>query len=107
MSGNRFKRVTKEEAEYDIALALLPFLHENGTPVYIRRDGWALRVSTSIAGPPRDRTKELECAGRGSYDICQRELSVGAEVWERAIQREDGEIFTVDLERIQCEGGVV
>lgn len=30
-----------------------------------------------------------------------------AEGWERAIQREDGEIFTIDLERIQREEGVV
>ena len=31
MSDNRFKKVSKEEAEYNIALALLPFLLENGT----------------------------------------------------------------------------
>ena len=59
MSDNCFKKVTKEEAEYEIALALRSFLLEDGTPVYIRRDGWALCVSTSIAGPPRDRTKEF------------------------------------------------
>ena len=47
MSENRFEKVSKEEAEYEITLALLPFLLENGTPVYIRRDGWALCVSTS------------------------------------------------------------
>lgn len=59
MNDKHFKKVTKEEAEYGIALALLPFLLENGTPVYIRRGGWALCVSTSIAGPPRDRTTDF------------------------------------------------
>lgn len=59
MSDNRFKKVSKEEAEYKITLALLPFLLENGTPVYIRRDGWVLCISTSIAGPPRERTDEF------------------------------------------------
>lgn len=59
MGSRRFKTVSKEEAEYEVTKALLPFLLENGTPVYISRDGWALCVSTSIAGPPRDRTKEF------------------------------------------------
>lgn len=59
MGNNRFKKVSKEEAEYKVTLALLPFLLENGTPVYIRRDGWELCVSTSIAGPPREQTTEF------------------------------------------------
>ena len=59
MGKTRFKKVSKEEAECNIVLALLPFLLENGAPVYIRRDGWALCVSTSIAGPPYETTKEF------------------------------------------------
>lgn len=44
MGNNRFKKVSKEEAEYKVTLALLPFLLENGTPVYIRRDGWTRSI---------------------------------------------------------------
>lgn len=50
--------VTLDEAAYEVTKALLPFLIESGTPVAIRRDGWLLMVSTSIAGPPREATKE-------------------------------------------------
>ena len=50
--------VTVGEAEYEVTKALLPFLIEAGTPVYIRRDGWALAVSSSIGGPPMEATKE-------------------------------------------------
>lgn len=55
MSDTRFKKVTKEEAEYDIALALLPFLLENGTPVYIRRDGWlSYKLSSGLRDGKHD-----------------------------------------------------
>nr|DAP46935.1 MAG TPA: hypothetical protein [Caudoviricetes sp.] len=47
--------VTLDEAAYGVTKALLPFLIESGTPVAIRRDGWLLMVSTSIAGPPPAR----------------------------------------------------
>lgn len=50
--------VTLDEAAYEVTKALLPFLIEAGTPVAIRRDGWLLMVSTSIAGPPHEATKE-------------------------------------------------
>lgn len=50
--------VTPDEASYAVTKALLPFLLETGTPVAIRRDGWLLMVSTSIAGPPYEATKE-------------------------------------------------
>lgn len=50
--------VTLDEAAYEVTKALLPFLIEAGTPVAIRRDGWLLTVSTSIAGPPHEATKE-------------------------------------------------
>lgn len=50
--------VTASEAEYKLVEALIPFLMEDGTPVAIRRDGWLLMVSTSIAGPPHEATKE-------------------------------------------------
>jgi hypothetical protein len=51
--------VTVSDAEYEVTKALLPFLIEEGTPVNIRRNGWALVVSTSISGPPRERTREF------------------------------------------------
>lgn len=50
--------VTVDEASYEVTKALLPFLIEAGTPVAIRRDGWLLMVSTSVAGPPYENTKE-------------------------------------------------
>ena len=50
--------VTLDEASYAVTKALLPFLIEAGTPVYICRDGWALAVSSSIGGPPMEATKE-------------------------------------------------
>jgi hypothetical protein len=58
MGSNRFKTVSKEEASYEVKKALLPFLIEAGTPVYIQRDGWELAVSTSIMGPPREFAEE-------------------------------------------------
>lgn len=54
MGSNRFKTVS-----YEVTKALLPFLIEAGTPVYIQRDGWELAVSTSIMGPPREITREF------------------------------------------------
>lgn len=59
MISKRIKQISKGDAEYEVTKALLPFLLEDGTPVYIRRGGWALCVSTSVAGPPRERTKEF------------------------------------------------
>lgn len=50
--------VTPDEASYEVTKALLPFLIEAGTPVYICRDGWALAVSSSIGGPPMEATTE-------------------------------------------------
>lgn len=50
--------VTPDEASYEVTKALLPFLIEAGTPVYICRDGWALAVSSSIGGPPTEATKK-------------------------------------------------
>lgn len=50
--------VTPDEALYELTKALLPFLIEAGTPVYICRDGWALAVSSSIGGPPTEATTE-------------------------------------------------
>ena len=50
--------VTPDEASYEVTKALLPFLIEVGTPVYICRDGWALAVSSSICGPPTEATKK-------------------------------------------------
>ena len=54
----RFREVTLQEAEYGLTKALLPFLIEEGTPVYICRDGWALAVSSSVGGPPTEVTKD-------------------------------------------------
>lgn len=59
MAESRFEPVTREEAELEIAKALLPFLIEEGTPVNIRRNGWVLIVSTSIAGHPQGRTEQF------------------------------------------------
>ena len=50
--------VTVDQASYEVTKALLPFLIEAGTPVAIRRDGWLLMVSTFVAGPPYEATKE-------------------------------------------------
>ena len=50
--------VTPAEASYEVTTALLPFLIEAGTPVYICRDGWVLAVSSSIGGHPTEATKE-------------------------------------------------
>lgn len=50
--------VTPDEASYKVTKALLPFLIEAGTPVYICRDGWALAAASSIGGPPTEATKE-------------------------------------------------
>lgn len=51
------RAVTPDEASYEVTKALLPFLIEAGTPVYIRRDGWVLVVSSSIGGPPTEATE--------------------------------------------------
>lgn len=51
--------LTPDEASYEVTKALLPFLIEAGTPVNIRRDGWALVISTSLQGPPLERTREF------------------------------------------------
>ena len=56
---NPFTAVSKEEAELEIAKALIPFLNDDGTPVNIRRDGWVLTVSTSVAGAPQGRTERV------------------------------------------------
>lgn len=53
-----FREVTEQEASYNATKALLPFLIEEGTPVYISRDGWTLAVSSSIGGPPTEATKD-------------------------------------------------
>jgi len=36
--------VTPDEASYEVTKALLPFLIEAGTPVYICRDGWTRSI---------------------------------------------------------------
>ena len=51
--------VTPDEASYAVTEALIPFLREDGSPVNIRRNGWALMISTSLQGPPRGRTLEI------------------------------------------------
>lgn len=53
------RTVTPGDASYQVTKALLPFLIEEGTPVNIRRNGWALVISTSLQGPPRERTREF------------------------------------------------
>ena len=52
------RTVTPDDASYQVTKALLPFLIEEGTPVNIRRNGWALVISTSLQGPPREFVEE-------------------------------------------------
>ena len=87
--------VTPGEASYEVTKALLPFLIEAGTPVYICRDGWALAVSSSIGGPPN--WTDLV------YALDIMESISDSEGWARAIRRDDGVIFLVDLGHVQRE----
>lgn len=87
--------VTLDEAAYEVTKALLPFLIEAGTPVAIRRDGWLLMVSTSIAGPLHEATKEYH---EEAWAMETLEFTGGGTVWKRAIVSED-DVYLVTVKR--------
>ena len=72
-------------------------------PVRYQFDGVSLSIRTRYGAPhgyalePPPNWTDLV------YALTVLQVIIGAEGWERAIQREDGEIFIIDLEHIQRE----
>lgn len=105
MNNRRFKFMNAAEAQELIFKEVCKVLEMTTGPARYQFGGVRLSIQTRYGTPrgyalePPPNWEDLVYA----LDVLQ--VIIGAEGWERAIQREDGEIFIVDLERIQREGG--
>lgn len=104
MSKRQFKFVNAAEAQELLFKEVSKVLEITTGPALYQFDGVRLSIRTRCGAPhgyalePPPNWEDLV------YALTVLQVIIGAEGWERAIQREDGEIFTVDLERIQREG---
>lgn len=107
MSKRQFKFVNAAEAQELLFNEVCKVLEITTGPALYKFDGVRLSIQTKYGKPkgyalePPPNWEDLV------YALTVLQVIIGAEGWERAIQREDGEIFAVDLERIQREEGVV
>lgn len=104
MNKRQFKFMNAAEAQEVLFKEVCKVLEITTGPALYQFDGVRLSIQTKHGSPrgyalePPPNWEDL------TYALTVLQVIIGAEGWERAIQREDGEIFTVDLER---EGGVV
>nr|DAV64684.1 MAG TPA: hypothetical protein [Caudoviricetes sp.] len=104
MSKRQFKFVNAAEAQELLFNEVCKVLEITTGPALYQFNDVRLSIQTRHGEPkgyalePPPNWEDLV------YALTVLQVIIGAEGWERAIQREDGEIFTVDLERIQREG---
>lgn len=107
MGKRHFKFVNAAEAQEMVFNEVCTVLEMTIGPVCYQFDGVRLSIQTKYGKPkgyalePPPNWEDLV------YALTVLQVIIGAEGWERAVQREDGVVFTVDLERIQREDGVV
>jgi len=104
MSKRQFKFMNAAEAQELVFTEICKVLEMTTAPVRYQFNDVRLSIQTKYGKPkgyalePPPNWEDLV------YALTVLQIIIGAEGWERAIQREDGEIFIVDLERIQREG---
>lgn len=103
MSKRQFKFMNAAEAQELVFNEVCKVLEIITAPVLYQFNGVRLSVQTKY-GKPKGYALEPPPNWEGlDYALAVLQVIVGAEGWGRAIQREDGEIFIIDLERIQRE----
>ena len=104
MNKRQFKFMNAPEAQELVFNEVCKVLEITTAPVRYQFDGVCLSIQTKYGKPkgyalePPPNWEDLV------YALTILQVIIGVEGWERAIQREDGEIFTVDLGRIHREG---
>lgn len=104
MSKRQFKFVNAAEAQELVFTEICKVLEITTGPVHYQFDGVRLSIRTRYGNPKGYALEPPPNWTDLTYALTVLQVIIGAEGWERAIQREDGEIFTIDLERIQREG---
>lgn len=101
MTKRQYKFMNAAEAQELLFEEVCKVLEITTGPALYQFDGVCLSIQTRDAAPrgyalePPPNWKDLVYA----LDVLQ--VVIGAEGWERAIQRENGAIFIIDLERTQ------
>jgi hypothetical protein len=107
MAERQFKFVNAAEAQELLFKEVCKVLGMTIGPALYQFDGVRLSIRTRYGAPHGYALEPPPNWGDLVYALTVLQVIIGAEGWERAIQREDGEIFTVDLEHVQREGGAV
>ena len=103
MSNRQFKFMNAAEAQELVFTEICKVLEITTAPVLYQFDSVRLSIQTKYGKPKGYALEPPPNWDDLVYALTVLQVIIGAEGWERAIQREDGEIFTVDLERIQRE----
>ena len=101
MSKRQFEFLNAAEAQELLFTEICKVLDITIGPALYQFNGVRLSIQTRHGEPKRYALEPPPNWEDLVYALTVLHVIVGAEGWERAIQREDGEIFIVDLERIQ------
>lgn len=99
MSKRQFKVVNAAEAQELLFKEVCKVLEITTGPALYQFDDVCLSIQTRYGKPKGYALEPPPNWVDLVYALTVLQVIIGAEGWERAIQREDGEIFTVDLER--------